>query len=79
MATPDSHTNPATQLRLTAPKVQPTMETPNNHHGIDRPPRKYSAEFLPALIDATQPMERTIKKKTPIIIQSIVLNSIISF
>jgi hypothetical protein len=52
------------------------MEIPSNHQGIPLPPRKNSEELLPAVLDATHPIDKTMIKKMPTIIQSIVCSTI---
>jgi hypothetical protein len=61
---------------VSAENVQATIEIPNSHQGIPRPPRKNSEELLPAVFEATQPIDSTITKNIPTIIQSIVPNAI---
>jgi hypothetical protein len=46
------------------------MDTPNSHHGILRPERKYSDEDLPARRETHRPTNNETAKKTVIMIQS---------
>jgi hypothetical protein len=55
---------------VSAEKVVATIDIPNNHQGIERPPRKYSDMFLLADLEATQPIPKRIRKNIPIIHQS---------
>jgi hypothetical protein len=55
---------------VSAEKVVATIDMPNNHQGIERPPRKYSFIFLPADFEAHQPIPNKIVKKRRIIPQS---------
>lgn len=66
-ATPDSLTNPVTRFGVSAEKVVATIETPRSHQGMDLPARKYSTLLLPAVLDAINPIIRTMKKKAPYI------------
>ena len=64
LATPFSRTRPVTKLGVSAEKVVATIETPSNHQGMVRPPKKYSLIFLPAVLDAHhQPILSNIPKK----------------
>ncbi len=72
LATPFSLTNPVTKLGVSAEKVQATIETPSNHHGMSLPPKKNSSVLSPAVREAHQPIPKTMTKNMLIIIQSTV-------
>ena len=50
--------------------VQATMEIPNNHQGILRPPKKNSVELLADRLDTITPIRIITIKKAPMMIQS---------
>jgi hypothetical protein len=77
LATPFSRTMPVTRLGVSAENVQATMDIPNNHQGIPRPPKKNSEVSFPAVREAIHPMDRTIIKNTKTIDQSKVLSTIV--
>src|SRR5210317_1119311 len=77
LATPFSRTMPVTRFGVSAEKVHATIEIPNSHQGIPRPPKKNSEVSFPAVLEAIQPMDRTIIKNIKTIDQSKVLSTIV--
>jgi len=51
--------------------VQATIDTPNSHHGILRPPKKNDAASRPAVRDTIRPIKITIARENLIINQII--------
>ncbi|VXB44869.1 conserved hypothetical protein [Maribacter litoralis] len=62
--TPLVRTISVTKLGVSVENVVATIERPNSHHGIVRPDRKNSEEFLPDFFDTYTPIPKTREKKT---------------
>jgi hypothetical protein len=70
---------PVTKLGVSAENVQATIETPNNHQGMDLPPKKNSSVLFPAVLDAIHPIPRTTAKNRPMMMMSMVAKIMIKY
>ena len=59
-----------TRFGVSVENVVATIEMPNNHHGMDWPPKKYDLKLLPEVLETDRPIPMDRAKKAAIMAQS---------